>query len=126
MKIGKAEGTPEEITNIFQMNGLSLLDYLEKPQIPLPARWIVFSVVLTFGVALCLKLITLPTKIHDAIFILGLFSIAWLATCIQIRFKSKTATTFLAIVLILIILVAANYIMPEKIPDVIQALLHEK
>ena len=40
MKLG-LEGTPEEVINFFQNNGLNPLDYFEKPESSLQTRWLI-------------------------------------------------------------------------------------
>jgi len=57
MKLGKAEGTPEEIKNFFENHGLNPADYFEKTENPLHWKWIAIPVsvvaisLLLFGVA---------------------------------------------------------------------------
>jgi hypothetical protein len=46
MKIGKMEGSPEEIKNFFQDNGLNIPDFLEKPEAPLKPIWLIAPVFL--------------------------------------------------------------------------------
>jgi hypothetical protein len=123
MKVGKFEGTPEEIRNLFIGNDLQLADYLEKPEEPLKTIWFVIPAIL-FACAECVLVIEsgLPKSALSLVFLFGGGSVVWLAIAIQVRYKNPWATTVAAIGGLLMLLVAAGFMAPKDTVDAIQAL----
>lgn len=123
MKIGKAEGTPEEITNLFQNNGLKLADYLEKTEAQLHWKWFLIPCIL-IAIALLLLVLgaKLPPKINILFFLVGASGVCCLSASLQIRFKNFTATIITAIILFLILLIAAGLLAPKETIDALKTL----
>ncbi len=48
MKMGKMEGSPEEIRDFFQNNSLNIEDYIERPESPLNPIWLIIPAVILF------------------------------------------------------------------------------
>ena len=123
MKLGKAEGTPEEITNFFASHGQNPLDYFEKIENPLHWRWLAIPCSLVaIAVLLLVILDNLQSKTHILLFLLGSGCACWAAASLQVRFKNTWATTIVAIGILLLLLVAAGYIEPREIMDTIKGL----
>lgn len=113
MKIGKAEGSPEEIKDFFQANSLNIIDYLEKPEQPLKPVWFIVPVCLIISALVLLMLLTsLQTPVRSLVSLLGCSAGFWLAVNVQIRFKNTVATVFTAVGAVLIILVGSGTITP--------------
>ena len=118
MKIGEMEGTPEEIRDFCQNNGLNIEEYLEKPEKPLnrylfigPSCLYVFSLIF----------LTTISGVSDGwrtfIFLFGCCCALWLAVNVQIRFKNTWATSFILIGGISFMLVALGVISPSQLLD---------
>lgn len=96
MKIGKIEGSPEEINNFFQNEDLNIQDFLEIPKPPLKQTWVMipglFSTVFLVGLALC------PADNILARNLLYYFACAmsiWMAAAIHIKFPNNIGLTVL-------------------------------
>lgn len=118
MKIGEVEGTPEEIKNFYQNNGLNIEDYLVKPGKPLsrksfigPSCFYVVSIILltTFS--------GISEGWRTFIFLIGCCCSLWLAVSVQIRFKNTWATFFIILCGISFVLVALGVISPTELLD---------
>lgn len=113
MKYGKAEGTPEEISNFYENSGLKLAEYL-KPERPLKPIWLIapgfFIVVCLAGLTLC----ALSTGVRSFVFLLGCGAGIWLAVALQIRFKNTWAAVFAVVGTLLLMLVAIGVVQPVE------------
>lgn len=125
MKLGKAEGTPEEITNFFENHGLNPEDYFEKIESPLHWKWLAIPGSLFTLAMFLLVLFTLSTKIRILLFLIGVGGSCWAAVSLQIRFKNNWATTVMVVSALLILLVAAGFITPKETVDAIKGLKGE-
>ena len=118
MKIGPVEGSPEEIKDFFQNNGLNALDYMEP--IDPPLKWLWF-VVPSCTLIVVLALLTLfPPESNGAAtftFLIGCGAGLWIATNIQLRFKNVTASLIVAIGCLLLLLVALGALSPPQMLD---------
>ncbi len=118
MKIGKMEGTPEEIRDFFQNNGLSIEDYLEKPEKPI-SRYLFIGPSCFYVVFIIL--LTTVSGVSDGwrtvIFLIGCCCSLWLAVSVQIRFKNTWATSFIILCGISFMLVALGVISPTELLD---------
>lgn len=116
MKIGKMVGSPEEIRDFIENNGLNIEDYLELPQSRPKLVWSIPPVCL-FIVVLCWLTLFPPTSIalQTFIFLIGCLGAIWLAVNVQIRFQNTWATTFLVVGTVLIMLVAIGVLSPEEL-----------
>jgi len=116
MKIGMVEGSPEEIRDFFQNNGLNIQDYLEKPETPLNRIWFIVPVLLIFGAISLLTLIaSVPNPTQAFLFLIGCGAGIWLAVNVQIRFKNTWAAGFIAVGTILLMLVAIGVMAPSEL-----------
>ena len=118
MKIGEMEGTPEEIRDFCQNNGLNIEDYLEKPEKPL-SRYLFIGPSCLYVVSIIL-LTTVPSVSEGwrtFIFLFGCCCSLWLAVGVQIRFKNTWATSFIIICGISFMLVALGVISPAALLD---------
>lgn len=123
MKLGKAEGTPEEIKNFFENNGMNPEDYFEKTERPLHWMWLAIpGSIVAVAVLMLVLLDDLSPKTHILIFLVGAGSACWVATSLQVRFKNVWATTVVAVGALLVLLVAAGFITPKETVDAIKGL----
>ena len=115
MKIGKMEGSPEEIRNFIENNGLNIEDYLEQPQPPLRRVWLIIPACLVVASLFWLTLFT-PSSIAflTFIFLIGFGGGIWLAVSVQIRFENSWATTIVAVGTLLMMLVAIGVLSPAE------------
>lgn len=115
MKLGNLDGSPQEISDLFENNGLRLTDYLEATEVPLPRRWIVVpACVVVFVLLLILLVRGLSARQVLLLFVLGLVAGTWLAASVQVRFRKATVTVVVALGVLLSLLVAAGLITPRE------------
>ena len=119
MKIGgEMEGTPEEIRDFFQNNGLRIEEYLEKPEKPL-SQYLFIGPSCLYVVSIIL--LTTVSGVSDGcrtfIFLFGCCCSLWLAVSVQIRFKNIWAASFIIIFGISFMLVALGVISPAELLD---------
>lgn len=118
MKVGEIEGTPQEINDFCENNGLNIEDYLYKPEKPLSrSLFIVPSVFYIIFIILLTIVTALPHKWRTFIFLVGCCCSLWLGVNIQIRFKNTWATAFIIICGIAFMLVASGDITPLGLLD---------
>ena len=126
MKVGKVEGSPEEIKNIFENNGLNLEDYLEKLEkadAPLHWSWLSLPGFIFIASLLFLVLLTdVSPKTRIVFLLVGAGGICWLAAAVQIRFKNPVATSAVGMGLFLMLLVAAGFLTPKETIDTLKGL----
>ncbi|HYB92859.1 MAG TPA: hypothetical protein VED00_01800 [archaeon] len=115
MKIGKVEGSPKEIYNFFQNNGLDISEYLEKPVPPLKPIWLIIPSIIIIVSMAVLTLFTLHSDVMTFVFVVGCGACVWLAAMLQIKFKNASATVFLLFGALLIMLVAFGVVKPIEI-----------
>jgi hypothetical protein len=116
MKIGELEGTPEEIRDFCQNNGLKIEEYIEKPERPIgkylfigpSCLYLISIIVLTSGPILAYGLRTF-------IFLFGCCCSLWVGVNVQIRFKNSWATSFIVFFGIAFMLVALGAISPTEL-----------
>lgn len=121
MKIGKLEGTPEEIRDLIADNGLNIEDYLERH--PTPFRRIWFWPPSILFVASIFWLTVFPpasSGLGTFIFLMGLLGGAWLALTIKLRFGDQWGASFFATATILILLIAFGVIIPGDIAEILK------
>jgi hypothetical protein len=116
MKIGEMEGTPEEIRDFCQNNGLNIAEYLEKPEKPLNRLlFITPSCLYVIFVVLLSTISNASDGWRNFIFLFGCCCSLWLAVNVQIRFKNIVATSFILIGGISFMLVALGVISPMQL-----------
>lgn len=124
MRVGPIDGTPLEVTNLLENNGLRIEDYLEKPPVPLKTRFLVIPAIL-FAVSVCVMAalpINPPVWLPRLVIILSFGSATWICTSTQIRFKNTIATFCVAMGLILTALLATGLLSPGEVPDILKGL----
>ncbi len=123
MKLGKAEGTPEEIKDFFENHGLNPEDYFDKTEIPLHPKWVAIpGSAVAISVLLLVLFDNVSQKLHILFFLVGAGCACWAAASLQIRFKNGWATTVTAVGALLVLLVAAGFITPKETVDAIRGL----
>ena len=116
MKMGKLEGSQEEIHDFFQNNGLNIQDYLEKPEPPLKRIWFIVPVLLIAGAISLLTLIAPSAEsAQKFLFLTGFGAGIWLAVNVQIRYKNAWAAFFTAVGTVLLMLVAIGEMAPSEL-----------
>jgi UDP-N-acetylmuramyl pentapeptide phosphotransferase/UDP-N-acetylglucosamine-1-phosphate transferase len=121
MKFGGVEGTPEEIKDHFENNGLNPLDFFVKPEDKLSKVWVVVPcviIILCFGILNLIQEISDKTKLF--IFLIGLSSCVWAAVSVHIRFKSGWGAGSIIFIGLLAMLVALGILQPVQLLDYIE------
>ncbi|PMP42102.1 hypothetical protein [Vibrio splendidus] len=122
MKFGGVEGTPEEIKNHFENNGLNPLDFFDKPEDKLSKIWVVVPSVIF---VLCFGSLNFVNEISDKsksfIFLTGLCACVWTAVSVHIRFKSGWGAGSIIFIGLLVMLVALGILQPAQLLDYIKA-----
>ena len=115
MKEGIVEGSPEEIRDFFQNNGLNIEDYIETPESPLKPIWLIIpTIIFIFAFSALTLLPPQSVSIQNFIFLIGCGAGIWLSVSVQIKFKNTWAAGFVAIGAVLIMLVAIGVITPKE------------
>ncbi len=126
MKLGKAEGTPEEITNFFENHGMNPQDYFEKIESPLHWKWIAIPAFISTIIVIFMVLPdSVAKKTQFILFLIASGCACWVATSVQLRFKNAWATTVVAVGILLVLMVAAGYLEPGDIINTIKGLKGE-
>ena len=102
-------------------NGFNIEDYIGKPFKVLNIIWIILPLIIFFlFLVLIVYIGKSNTNLCKILFLITLGSGVWLTSCIQMRFKNNPVTIIVTIGLTLIILLAAGYMLPNEIMDVIK------
>jgi hypothetical protein len=116
MKIGDLEGTPEEIRDLCQNNGLNIEDFFEKPEKPLnnllfigPSCFFLLSIIILTTVS------SFAEGWRNFIFLFGCCCSLWLGVNVQIRFKNGWAASAIFFFGIAFMLVALGAISPAEL-----------
>ena len=126
MKIGGAEGTPAEIKEFLENNGLDVKKYFADYKEA--GNW-------TIAVPCIINLATAIAILYfrknsidgtDYLIIAGLATIVWMACVVQTRFRSLTSTIVVAIGAILILLVANGVMRAADLPEKVKSLSESK
>lgn len=123
MKIGNAEGIPEEIRDYFENCGLNAADFFLKTEASLHWKWILIPIsIVAITLILLVLLDSINMQLHILLFLLGGGFASWAVVSIQIKFKNGWATTVAAIGALLMLLVAAGFMTPKESLDAIKGL----
>jgi len=118
MKLGKMEGTPEEIRDFCQNNGLNIEDYLEKVEKPINRYMFICPLIIYLLFIILLTTISAVSNgWRTVMFLIGCCCSLWLAVAVQIRFKNTWATFFIILCGISFMLVALGVISPLELLD---------
>jgi hypothetical protein len=123
MRIGTMEGSPQEIRDLIENNGLRVADYLQPPEAQLQRRWLIIPTSLV-GVALLLIILAgdISSKVLVLLLVLGFGGGTWLTVSVQIRFRNALATFAVAVGVVLTLLVAGGLIAPNETVDYLRKL----
>jgi hypothetical protein len=126
MKIGKMEGTPEEIRGLIEDNGLKISDYLEKPEKPIAKIWLVIpSVLLVLSYAILVFAPSLPAEAKTFTFLFGCCSGLWLSACTHILYKNNWVAMAVLFVALLVMLVALGVMRPIDLASQAQKVVQD-
>lgn len=118
MKLGPAEGTPEEIKDFLENQGLQADKFFQEPEKPIAAHWFVVAALIIVGAIAVLMFhkFTDP-RAQTFTFLVGCGGALWLAANIQLRFKNAWAAGGVLIACILFLLVALGVLLPSDLPS---------
>ena len=123
MKVGRVDGSPEEIRNFIQNCGLKVEDFLENTDKKNTKIYYILPVVSFIILAILLVFSQVFSyQIKLLILILGSCSSIWLAININLQHKNITASIIVIISAVVILLVAYGIILPEEIIDTLKDL----
>lgn len=123
MRLANLEGTPEEIKNFFQDNGLKAENFFEPTESPIQTRWLVIPGILTFVALAVLTLFQGATpQQRTFLFISACFLSIWWAVVLQLRFKNTWATGLVAGGCLLLALVALGVVTPIQMLEEVKGL----
>lgn len=110
MKVGEVEGSPQEIHDFFNNNGMDLSDYISAP---MKKRWLMLPVVISVLVLACNALgqVYYPgfsSKCLPVALILQLACITWLVAAVQLKFDSVATTVVLSLSCLLLVAITAG------------------
>ena len=127
MKVGNAEGSPQEINDAIEISGSKLEDYLEKPEEPLRSRWLAIpcGLLLVSVIILVLWADGFSAKAWLLVFLTGFAGTCGLAVSVQIRFKNSGATCVAWLGALLLLLLAASLLTPIETLEAIRKLKGE-
>lgn len=118
MKFGPVEGTPEEIKNFIENNGLQADKFFQAPEQPIGAILFVLPAILVIVSIAVLSLFQFSKpQISTFLFLIGCGGALWLATNIQLRFKNVLAAAGVLLGCILFLLVALGVLLPSDLPE---------
>jgi hypothetical protein len=121
MKLGPVEGTPEEVHNFFQNNGLNPLDFFQKPEPKMAKIWLIIPCVIFVTCLSSLSFLSeLSENVKLFIFLIGIGSGGWGAVCVHIKFKSGWGAGSIIFISLLIMLVALGVLQPDQLLEYIK------
>ena len=123
MRVGNMDGTPEDICNLLENNGLKLDDYIQRPQKTwhdMSIYWIVVPVLLYIAVLFTAYL----CKPYAMIFFLaGAVVVVMITIILHLKFTNGWISIFTAIAGVLILLVSVGMVSPTEVPKIIKELI---
>lgn len=116
MKLGSIEGSPQEIKDLFENNGLKLENYIEKPKNNnIDTLWVLLpSVLLIIGLSTLYFMDPKLTKMIGFTQIVCIGLNIWLIISIQLRYNNVWATGFSIFGLCLMFMVTTKIISPKE------------
>ena len=118
MKVGKVEGTPEEIKGLFDNNGLNLAEYISASQSILnPKRHGIFLVILIIcfvAINCCLWIFDWPVSIDKLLIVIDFTVLAVIVFLIHQRFDKILLSAFTVLVGLTIMGVCLGYMTPKE------------
>jgi hypothetical protein len=124
MRIGKIEGTPQEIKDMFDDQGFRFEDYLGEPYSPPKKIWVVIPICLTLLTLMAIVIIgDSDLRLVSVLYILCFATGMWSTCSIQYTLKNTSVTVIVAIGIILLILVVFQYIKPQDTIPLIKKII---
>lgn len=113
MKFGHLEGTPEEIRDFFENNGLDANNYFQPVERPIHTAWLVAPAVVVLLMVIVLWLNFTANPRHQWLaFLLGCLSTVWLGAILQIKYKQPMVTGFAAVGCVVVLVIAFGLLTP--------------
>lgn len=110
MKVGKLEGSPQEIHDFFVITKSDVSKYIESPG-KISRIYFIVAIVL-----LLLSFFFLVFSIFPPVFfIIGLACVSFLSVCVQIRYENKFATCCTAFFGFTVLLIALGALSPMRL-----------
>ena len=122
MKLGDLEGTPEEIKDFFENNGLALNDYFQPPDKPIHPAWLLIPAIIVV-ISVLWPNFADRTPPQTLPFLLGSLGIVWLTISLQIRYKQIAVSSIAAFGCIAVLVVSYRLLTPL---EAIQQLLKSR
>ena len=119
-KNSEIEGTPEEIHDLFQNNGMDLNAFFITPK-PLHSGWVITPIIVWI-ILLFVGIFqeTEQVKIRTLIFLLMASCSLWITATVKKKYEyDVTYITFITIILIVLSMAAIGFIPVEKVFDYI-------
>lgn len=121
MRIGKIEGTPQELKDMLDDQGFNFEDYLGEPYSPPKKRWIVIPTMIIIILLTTIVVIgKTNVKVNSILFILCFLSGVWCTCSVAIILKNSVVTSIIAIGLLLLMLIIFGYIQPKDSIDILK------
>ena len=122
MKLGDLEGTPEEIKDFFENNGLALNDYFQPPDKPIHPAWLFIPTIIVV-ISVLWPNFADRTSPQTLPFLLGCLGIVWLTISLQIRYKRITVSSIAVFGCMAVLVVSYRLLTPL---EAIQQLLKSR
>lgn len=127
MKVGGAEGTPQELTDFFQNNGLNPGDYFQRVESSTATRWVVIPAVLVLASVFALWwLATEHAQYQWLAFLLGVLAVIWLTASLQLRYKQVVVTGIAGFSALSVMVVAFGLLTPLEALEQLRQLLPKR
>ncbi len=113
MKLGNAEGTPRELTDFFENNGLDPSAFFQKADAPLQTRWLVIPATLVLLAVFALWLVgSSSVRAEWPVFLLGCLATVWLSATTHLRYKQSFVTGVAAVGCLAVLTMALGLLTP--------------
>ena len=123
MKLHNMEGTPQEICDFFQNNGLNMADFFTVPEKPMSVAWVILPGVLAFlSMAVLIFNKSLTEEPKTALFVFAAACSIWAGVAVQVRHKNTWAAGFVIVGGLLLTLVANGILTPKQMYQEVKSL----
>lgn len=124
MKVKDLEGSPQELHDFFQNNGMNISDYIA---VPMKKLWLIIPVVLGMIslAAIVIGQIVYPEFSKKCLLgavVVCLACLVWMAIVVQVMYSNTTGTIIAGIGGLLILLVAAGILPVAEILPTVKSL----
>lgn len=115
MKLGQAEGTPEEIKGFLENHGMDPKDFFEKPAKPMNNAWYAIpGVIILFSVATLVFCTWISPAGKNFLFLLGAIGFFWCGSLIYQQLKNVWMVAGVVVFGILVMLVSMGAMAPMQ------------